>query len=55
MPLPDPGRGLADLDLRLGRGVLRLEDFLLRAERLDLRLELLLGVDELLLLVLRAA
>ena len=49
--LADPGRGLADLDLRLGGRVLGLDHFLLRAERLDLRLERLLAADQLLLLV----
>ena len=47
--LPDPG-GLADLDLRLGGRVLRLDRLLLRPERLDLRGEPLLGLDQLLLL-----
>src|SRR5262249_49874816 len=48
--LADPARGLADLHLRLGGGVLRLDDLLLGTERLDLRLELLLRGDELFLL-----
>src|SRR5206468_40792 len=48
----DPGRRLADLDLRLGGGVLRLQHFLRRAEALDARLERLLPRDELLLLLL---
>ena len=46
----DPGRGLADLHLRLGGRVLRLDDLLLRAEGLDARLELLLRGNQLLLL-----
>ena len=50
--LADPRRGLADLHLRLGRRVLRLDHFLLGAERLDLRLELALAPHELLLLLL---
>ena len=50
--LADPGRRLADLHLGLGRRVLRLEDFLLRTEGFDARHELLLGTDQLLLLVL---
>ena len=50
--LADPGRGLADLDLGLGGRVLRLQDLLLGAEGFDAGLELLLGGDELLLLVL---
>src|SRR5581483_4627334 len=41
-PPADAGRRLADAHLRLRCGVLRLEDFLLRAERLDLPLQLLL-------------
>jgi hypothetical protein len=53
--LADPGRCLADLDLSLGGRVLRLQDLLLGAEGLDAGLELPLGCDELLLLVLRAA
>ena len=50
--LTDPGRGRGDLHLRLGGRVLRLDDLLLGPERLDLRLQLLLGIDQLLLLVL---
>ena len=49
--LADPGRRLPDLDLGLRGRVLRLEDLLLRPEGLDPRLELLLGRDQLLLLV----
>ncbi len=47
---PMPGRRLADPHLRLGRRVLRLDHFLLRAERLDLRLQRALALDQLLLL-----
>ena len=50
--LADPGGGGGDLHLRLGGRVLRLDHFLLGPERLDLRLQLPLGVDQLLLLVL---
>ena len=42
--------GLTDADLRLGGGVLRLDDLLLGAERLDLGPQLLLVLRELLLL-----
>ena len=45
-----PGRGLADPHLRLGRRVLRLDHFLLCAERLDLGLKRALAFDQLLLL-----
>ena len=45
---------LADPHLRLGGGVLRLDHFLLRAEGLDLRLQLLLRADQLLLLLFEA-
>ena len=48
--MTDAGRRLADPHLSLGGGVLRLEDFLLRPERLDPRLERLLRLDQLLLL-----
>src|SRR5207244_11454590 len=48
--LADSGRRLADAHLRLRGRVLGLDHFLLRAEGLDLGLELLLGGDELLLL-----
>ena len=44
--------GLADLDLRLGGGVLRLDDLLLGAEGLDLGAHLLLVLGERLLLLL---
>src|SRR5205823_12937468 len=50
-PLADAGRRLADPHLRLGCRVLGLQHFLLGTERLDPRLQLLLGADELLLLV----
>src|SRR4051794_16944123 len=49
-PLADAGRGLADLHLGLRGRVLRLDHFLLGAERLDPGLELLLRSDELFLL-----
>jgi len=48
----DPRRGLADSHLSLGGRVLGLDHFLLRAELLHPRGELLLGGDELLLLLL---
>ena len=44
---PDSGRGFTDPHLRLGRGVLRLDHFLLRAELLDPGGQLLLARDEL--------
>ena len=46
----DAGRRLADLDLRLGGRVLRLDHFLLAAEGLDAGRERALVLDELLLL-----
>ena len=48
--LAHAGRGLGDPHLRLGGGVLGLDDLLLGAEGLDLGAQLLLGVDQLLLL-----
>ena len=45
-PLADAGRRLADLHLRLRCRVLGLDHFLLGAELLDPRLELVLGRDE---------
>src|SRR5207248_21459 len=48
--LADARRRLADPNLGLRRRVLGLDDFLLRAERLDLRLERPLALDQLLLL-----
>ena len=47
---PMPVGGLGDLHLRLGRGVLRLDDLLLGPELLDPGLEGALRVDQLLLL-----
>jgi hypothetical protein len=47
--LADPARGLADADLSLGRRVLRLDHFLLRAERLTFACSVF-ALDQLLLL-----